>query len=294
MTNYIKQKLESEYNYIISDSRFIGEGWMSKAYLINEVDILRIAKSDYASEDLFKESELMPYVNKALKVETPRIKILDKQENGKYFMLYKAIKGEFIDDDEFFKLPVVKIDRFIDDLVMILDDLNAVELPDQLKSSYTIDIREEYIEEYHEYRENAYKHLSSETTMKLEKVLSEYLEDESNFCFEPKLIHADISFDHLVFDDHYTLKGLIDFGDLMLTDPDREYMYIFEEFGIEITKKIMELRGNKNIEHSLRKVYFYLVTDNLSLIDEGVKLNNTEYIENGIKLVEDNLESYFS
>jgi len=294
MNDFIERVLSEKYQYKISSSEFIGEGWMSKAYLLNSDTILRVAKSEYASEDLYKEHLLMPYVNKKISINTPVIDILDCQENGKHFMTYPLLDGVFLDRENFRHLSIKQKNQFLTQLVKIMDQLNSVKVEEELMEEYTIDIRQDYIEEYEMYKQRVLPLLDRELREKIQHIYEAYINNKKHFSFEPKLIHRDISFDHLLFDKQTNeCIGLIDFGDMTFSDPDLEYMYLLEEFGLEFTKKIMRLRQNKDTKTSLDKVCFFLLTDNISIIDEGVKKSNHDLILEGIALVKKTLLQYY-
>jgi len=294
MNKHIEELLLTKYNYKVKNYTFIGEGWMSKTYLLNDDTILRVPKSDYASEDLYKESMLLPIVNEVLTIETPKFEIFDKQENGKWFVTYKAINGKFHDKESFFNLDDARINVFMNDLADIMDQLNSIEVINELKDEFTTDIKQEYIDEYKVYKSRVFNLLDQLTLKNVNKIYEDYISDENNFKYEPKLIHADISFDHLVFNpESDKLKGLIDFGDLTFSDPAFEYMYILDGFGLRFMKELMNKRNISDQERTISKVKFFLLIDNISIIDEGVKKDNQELIEEGIELVRTTLDTFY-
>ncbi|WP_116998137.1 phosphotransferase [Desertimonas flava] len=69
-----------------------------------------------------------------------------------------------------------------------------------------------------------------------------YVADDDNFVNDPGLVHADLSLDHLLIDDG-RIVGLIDFGDVNVTDPDLELAYLWAEAGPEFVGRVQRARG---------------------------------------------------
>ena len=54
----------------------------------------------------------------------------------------------------------------------------------------------------------------------VEQLYDEYLGDPGNFDYEPTVIHADLSPEHILYDPvTQAVAGVIDFGDIEIGDP---------------------------------------------------------------------------
>ncbi|MBP1934279.1 hypothetical protein [Ammoniphilus resinae] len=87
------------------------------------------------------------------------------------------------------------------------------------------------------------------------------------------------------------LTGIIDFGDLQITDPGYEYTYIFEDCGEEIAYYVMQLRGVDDIERKLKKVSFFVTADHLATVLEGIERNDQTLINEDIKSIRLEMEN---
>lgn len=98
-----------------------------------------------------------------------------------------------------------------------------------------------------------------------------FLADEDNFANEERVIHADISLDHLLVDDG-AIVGLIDFGDLAIGDPDYELCYLYNDAGAEFVAEVQRCRGRTLTDRLAAKLRFFelndLVFDALWAIDD--------------------------
>jgi aminoglycoside 2''-phosphotransferase len=118
----------------------------------------------------------------------------------------------------------------------------------------------------------------------------EYLSNKADFDYIPKLIHSDLSLNHLLYnEENQEFNEIIDFGDIQICDPDFEYVYLLGDCGIDLTKKVMKLRQEVDIKAKLKKVSFFLTVDNVGIILDGIKTNNQITIDRGIKLLEDEI-----
>lgn len=85
----------------------------------------------------------------------------------------------------------------------------------------------------------------------------EYLNNKDNFDYTPKLIHADLSINHLLYnEENEEFIGIIDFGDMQIGDLDFEYIYLLDDCGIDFTKKVIKLRQEVDIKAKLKRYLF--------------------------------------
>lgn len=98
-----------------------------------------------------------------------------------------------------------------------------------------------------------------------------FVADDDNFANAERVIHADISLDHLLVDDG-AIVGLIDFGDLAVGDPDYELCYLYNDAGAEFVAEVQRCRGAELTDRLAAKLRFFelndLVFDALWAIDD--------------------------
>jgi aminoglycoside 2''-phosphotransferase len=85
-----------------------------------------------------------------------------------------------------------------------------------------------------------------------------YLADKTNFDYQPVLSHADLSPNHVIIDSKkLSVEGIIDFGDLRLTDPAYDYLYLFRVDQGGSLKKFLTKQENILADMMLRKLKFF-------------------------------------
>lgn len=281
----IKKTINKCFDTIhIKSIESIGEGWRNKAYLINDRYIFRFPKEKRGAIDLEKEINVLPKINNHISISIPQFEYIGKQDNGFSFVGYKILNGTPMDYEVFNTLSTSSRDKLAKRVAKFIIEL----------STYPIDLLFNcdipFIDYYNEFKE-----LFEVTKVKVFPILDNdirefiftrfdlYLKNKENFEYTPTLLHADISLDHLIFDaESEELVGIIDFGDMVIGDPDYEYIYLLDDCGEEFARKVLEINNSKDIEKTVDKVKFLLLIDNIRLIQEGINRGNEEMIKNAV------------
>lgn len=88
----------------------------------------------------------------------------------------------------------------------------------------------------------------------------EFLSGERNFEYEPVLIHADMSIDHLLGTGD-RITGVIDFGDARIGDPDYDMCYLWTGAGTEFVRRVQEYRGRVLDDRLVAELRFWEKSD---------------------------------
>ncbi len=80
--------------------------------------------------------------------------------------------------------------------------------------------------------------LNEEEREKIDKVYKDLLNTYSFFDYHKCLIHNDFSANHILFDKNTErISGIIDFGDVAISDPDNDFMCLLEDSDEEYGKR---------------------------------------------------------
>jgi aminoglycoside 2''-phosphotransferase len=153
-------------------------------------------------------------------------------------------------------------------------------------SSYTIDNKQNVLEEYQLLKETIYDSLTDTERQYIENFMQRLY---STTIFDGKkcLCHNDFSCNHLLLDDDNRLVGVIDFGDSGIIDEYCDFIYLLEdseeEIGVLFGEDILRLYGN--IDVSKTKEYQDVVEQYypIETIVYGIKNNKSDFIEKGRK-----------
>jgi aminoglycoside 2''-phosphotransferase len=85
-----------------------------------------------------------------------------------------------------------------------------------------------------------YRFLDRETRRRLDDALASWSIPSSIPGRGPSLLHCDIAPGHLLYDPGTdALAGVIDFGDLAVGDPARDFIYLYEDFGATLLAEVL-------------------------------------------------------
>ncbi|BDH61660.1 6'-aminoglycoside N-acetyltransferase [Lysinibacillus sp. PLM2] len=272
----------------------LGEGSMSRAFLINQKFVFRFPKEKDGACDTEKEIKVLPLLKNYITLNIPEFIYCGKQDNGFPFVGYNILPGDPLDEQLFLSLSSVVKEKIADQIAGFIDQIGsfninqAKELNLQENNFY-----QHYLEIFQEVQEKVFPIVNKEMQDYISFRFTSYLENKDHFIYTPKLLHSDLSLDHLLFDKkRQELTGIIDFGDIRIGDPDYEYVYLLEECGEEFTFKIMERRQEKNIQYKLEKLSFFLTTDNVLFLLEGLKRDSSEMVEEAIKIIQNEMKKH--
>ena len=88
-----------------------------------------------------------------------------------------------------------------------------------------------------------------------------------DFKFEPMVLHADLSRDHLLTKND-AVVAVIDFGDVNWGDRDYDFHYLLLDFGESFAMDVARRYGHPNLDHLLSKLRYFAMADQLGIIFE--------------------------
>lgn len=286
---WVKEMITSNFeNMKINHIMQLGEGWMNTAYLINHELVFRFPKDKDGTIDIEKEIKSLPNLKKHISLNIPEFIYIGKQDNGYPFVGYRLLPGEPMNEQLFCAYPSEIKDKIAHQIAEFMDQIGSFSV-EQAKNLNIPEknFRQHYLEIFNKVKEKAFPIINQDMQTYISFRFETYLENKNHFEYSPTVLHADLSMDHLLFDQkRQELTGIIDFGDMKIGDPDYEYLYLLEEFGEEFTKKVMKLRNEENIQYKFEKLSFFLTADNVLLLLEGLKRNNREMLEEAVSIIQ--------
>lgn len=269
-------------HFAVRHYRALGEGWMSRALLVNDTHVFRFAKLPEASADLLKEAALLPAIAERVELEIPRFELVGRQRSGLVFVAYPVVGGEALEEQQWPELPAggATVAR---QLATFMNALNEVPITLAEKAGLTPHDHRVDAEQQRRALESFLPELPTTVQRYVSRRFAEFLATDSYFQRPARLIHADLSPDHLLFDAaRERLRGVIDFGDLRLADPDYEYVYVLEDLGADFTARVMAERGERDVPALLRKVSYWVTFDHVHSILAGLERREDSFVAEGV------------
>lgn len=281
----IKKLLEKKFNISIDSINQIGEGYDSKAYLVNDEYIFKIKFSANKKKGYEKEKAIYDFLNSRLNtnIKIPNIEYSFISDEIS-ILGYKEIKGKFINPELYSTLSSEEKKQLKVDISNFLRTMHDLDYSDI--SSYTIDNKQNVLEEYQLLRNTIYDSLTDIEKQYIESFMQR-LNTTDIFDSKKCLCHNDFSCNHLLLDDNNRLCGIIDFGDSGIIDEYCDFIYLLEdseeELGHEFGEDVLRLYGNIDIEKA--KEYQDVVEQYypIETIVYGIKNNKQDFIDKGRK-----------
>ncbi len=261
----------------------LGSGYDSVAYLVNGEYVFKIKFSANKKKGYEKEKAIYDFLNRKLStnIKIPNIEYSHISDEIS-ILGYKKIKGKFLSPELYSTLSEEErqlLKQDIAEFLRKLHDLDTTEI-----SSYTIDNKQNVLEEYQLLRNTIYDRLTEEEKAYVERFMQRLLQADI-FDVKKCLCHNDFSCNHLLLNDNNRLCGIIDFGDSGIIDEYCDFIYLLEdseeEIGHQFGEDILRLYGS--IDIAKVKEYQDIVEEYypIETIVYGIKNNKQDFIREG-------------
>ena len=247
----IKEIIKHEFSLIVNNIFIIGQGLDSIAYLVNDEYIFKQSKHDEAKSDLKKEIQVLKYLKGKVTLQIPDIDYY----NEEYGVCgYREIKGQKLTPSIYQKMSDDEKDRLAQDIALFLREMHSMPLPgiDELE----LNIIDDYKSDYQALRELIYNKLPDSSKKYIDDLYKRILNDERIFQYQKALCHNDLSCNHIIIQNNKAV-GIIDFGDVAVTDRDKDFVYLLEnsheEIGREFGLRVLEYYNHPNKDTAILK-----------------------------------------
>ena len=247
----IEVLISTKFNININTIKLIGEGLDSKAYLVNDEYIFKKSKHREAAENMKKEIQVLNYLDGKLSLKIPKIEFYDEENS---LCGYKQIKGQILNPGMFQAMTKEEQDELAEDIAQFLEELHSVPLPNI--NGLEINVSEDYQNDYTALKERVYDKLPMNSKKYLESLFEKILNDDRITNYKKVLCHNDMSCKHIVIENNVAV-GVIDFGDVAITDRDKDFVYLLEDSSEEIGRKfglkVLEYYNHPNRDIAILK-----------------------------------------
>lgn len=247
----LKQLIENEFNLKITEMKKMGEGLESEAFLVNGTYIFKHSKHSEAFKSMAKEVEVLNYLNGKISIDIPKIEFYSPEH---HISGYKLVEGKILTPELFNGFAETEQENLAKDIALFVKEMHALKLPDI--EDLEINVLEDYKSDYEYLKENIYSLLPIESQNYLDNLYKSILNNENMTNYKKVLCHNDLSCNHILIKDN-KLSGIIDFGDVAITDADKDFVYLLEqsdeEIGREFGLKVLKYYNQTNIESAVWK-----------------------------------------
>lgn len=265
----------------------ITKGWDSFVLEVNDELIFRFPMRDDVIKPLQREIRLLPALEPTLSTPIPHFEYIG-QGNADHpysFVGYRKIGGIALDDS---RLTQEQLLALAPALATFLNELHSFPIASAIKlvaQEHTPALwREIYQERYDDLRKRVFPGLDARLRAKSEQLWENFLDDQSVFTFQPKLIHCDLSGEHIFCEpERGVLTGVIDWGDVTVGDPAIDFVGLHWVGGRQFVEQIL-MRYQSTIDSAFwQRIDFYLHYSPFSQLLYGSYSENKTFTIQGIE-----------
>lgn len=247
----IKEIIENEFNLIVHNIIVLGQGLDSIAYLVNNEYIFKQSKHDIARINLKKEMRVLKYLKNQISLQIPDIEYYSEEYS---VCGYKEIKGNKLTPSIYKSLSDDEKDILAQDIALFLREMHAIPLPNI--AGLELHVMDDYRSDYETLRETIYDKIPDKSKEYIDDLYKRILNDERISQYVKALCHNDLGCNHIIIQNNKAV-GIIDFGDVAITDRDKDFVYLLEdsseEIGREFGIKVLEYYNHPNKEIPILK-----------------------------------------
>ncbi|HYU54234.1 MAG TPA: aminoglycoside phosphotransferase family protein [Gemmatimonadaceae bacterium] len=247
---------------------FIGEGWCSRSYLVNDQHVFRFPKRRGQWEELDREIKFLEFAADKLPLRVPRYEHIARTSDGAPFgyAVYRYLPGKAMTLDGLTERQRVAVAEELAGFLIALHNLHpGPELSQSLPHEDARLVAQQYLSDA---EGKAVPELSTAETQTLHQLFESYIAVPNNFLFRPTVVHADFSADHILLKNG-CVQGVLDFGDVSWGDPDYDFMYLFVEFGNTFVEEVARRYGHADLALLRQKVLYFGVADQIGTISDS-------------------------
>jgi aminoglycoside 2''-phosphotransferase len=252
----------------VRSTHCIGEGWNSRAFLVNDELVFRFSKSAAQWPEIDREMKFLAWAADRLPLAVPRYEQATAHSPAcpSGYAVYRYLPGQPMDIDA---MSTRSRTEAAECLATFLRTLHALQPSDQLGALLPRDDPHRIAEErLTQVERKIARALAPAEARAIRRLSDAYLNTRNNFTFEPVVLHADFSGDHLLSRESLVV-GVLDFGDVNWGDADYDFHYLFMEFGDAFATEIARRYGHPDPLDLVDKLRYFSVCDQAETILDG-------------------------
>jgi aminoglycoside 2''-phosphotransferase len=246
---------------------FLGEGWNTSAYLVNDELVFRCPRRSEVWTDINLEMKFLSDAGTQLPLRVPRY--LDARPTSEAaphgYALYRYIPGARLTLHAMSAKERSAAAEAVASFLRILHSIEWSALHAVLPHS---DERDEATELLRQAERIVMPQLTSAQSNALREQIVSYLDASENFGCRPVVRHADLCAEHVLVTDH-TVTGVIDFSDVSVGDRDYDFSSLFIDLGVDFVMDVARHYKHPNLDRLKTKLEFFAIADFVDTILHG-------------------------
>lgn len=263
---------------------YLGAGDFCHAYLLNGAEVVRVPRHEAADRALEKEACLMPGLAPRLPVAVPVPTYVRCRDGRASFAVHDRISGTELTVTLWRGLPEPARAELARGVGRFLQSLHGLDRESGHACGVeVIDHRARARRLRRELRDEGGSRLPPSLREELDGSLARYLSSGEAWRYDATLLHADVGPGHVLVDvERAEVTGVIDWGDVAIGDPARDFIFLYEDWGSEFLALALEGYGLETTARLRPRVQLQYLIDQLDWTLRAAVQGRRREVEHGI------------
>lgn len=263
---------------------YLGSGDFCNAYLLNGAEVVRVPRHEAADRALEKEACLMPELAPRLPVPVPVPTYVRCRDGRASFAVHDRITGTELTATLWRGLAGPARAELGRGVGRFLESLHGLDRESGHACGVgVLDPRARARRLRQELRDEGGSRLPPSLREELDGSLARYLSGGKSWRYDAALLHADVSPGHVLVDvERAEVTGVIDWGDVVIGDPARDFIFLYEDWGSEFLALALEGYGLEAPAVLLPRVHLRYLIDQLDWTLRAAERGRRRDVEHGI------------
>ncbi len=279
---FIKQIKNNFPDLKFKKSDIVDHGWNKTVIVLDKTIVFTFPKNKEAQSKFRAELEILPKLSKTITLPIPDFQYIPADKS---FAGYNFVPGEPLTFKDFKTLNSNQQNKIAKQVSDFLNELHNFSITRAKRAGVTVAWSEKDARSYYAGQaETVYKKLSSNDRKLLKNIFDTYCNGKIKKDFKKTVVHQDLTSDHILFAPK-TKKvcGIIDFGDIQISDPAVDFSKLWEYSENFVDKVLSGYQSkDKNLKSRSYRWYIYQCIGNMYC---GITMKRKDYWQKGYGLL---------
>lgn len=218
--------------------QWFDNGWDHVIAVVNETTAYRFPRREDYVKKLPIETTFTELIINQLPLPIPRLEL--RHDNNFVYAIYPFLEGEPLSRDLFAALDHEKHNTLAQQLGDFITSLHSFPVDKALHLGIQqVDSIESWKSRFERIKTLVYPIIDSKEQMWIETLFNNYFNIVQEIPFDEVVVHGDIAPEHILFDmKTHTIAGIIDFGDVSISDPAFDFFHLSYFYGEDFLKQV--------------------------------------------------------
>lgn len=273
MKQSLIKKLKAEFPQVkFKKAKLVTRGWDHDVLVLDNNFIVRFAKSKLYKNSFAREVKFLREFSKISNLKVPDYIFFSKEKN---FGGYEMIKGKELTPPMYKKLSPTKKQKIIKDLAKFISILHGISLKKAKAYGFKFTEYQGWEKALNEkwkwFEKEFFPKMTKHLTPRQNRFIKNFMEYfcSSQYSIKPVLGHYDLSHDHIIMNKNGTISGIIDFGDVCISDPAHEFNG-FWDYDPKLPKRIYQYYKGPKDDRFLQRCKDHFIHRWIYLLYDGL------------------------